>query len=299
MDFEFIELLISSFVMGLLLGGLYAAVAVGLSLIFGIIRVINFAHGAFLMLAMYTGFWLWYFFGMSPYLSLLIIAPLFFFFGYIVQDLIIKPMFVREKALVVEPLGVLLLMAGFDLVLSNLALLFFKSDFRSIISPFASATISLGFTSINVSRFIVFLLAFAITGFLYWLLNRTEIGIAIRSVGQNREAAALCGVNVYQIYAFTFGIGTASVAIAGGAIVPFYYVNPAMGLPLAVKSFIVVVLGGLGSIPGALLGGLILGVVESITAPFVTATSSAIFSFLLFIIVLFIRPKGLMGVLEA
>jgi branched-chain amino acid transport system permease protein len=296
MDFE---ILASSFVMGLMLGGLYASVAVSLSLIFGIIRVINFAHGAFLMFAMYASFWLWYFFQIDPYVSMVPVAILFFFFGYAVQQLLIRPMFVREKALVVEPLGVLLLTAGLDLVLSNLALLLFKSDYRAVVSPAASATIDLGFVDLNLPRFVIFILSFAITGGLYWLLNYTERGVAIRSVGQNREAAALCGVSVYKIYNFTFGIGTAALALAGAAMVPFYYVNPAMGLPLGVKSFIVVVLGGLGSVPGALIGGLILGVVESVTAQFVTATSSVIFSFLLFIIVLFARPKGIMGVLEA
>ena len=293
-----IELLVSAFIMGLVLGGLYASVAIGLSLIFGIIRVINFAHGGVLMMAMYASFWLWYFFKMDPYVSMIIVVPLFFFFGFAVQNVIIKPMFVREKALVVEPLGVLLLMAGFDLVLGNLALLFFGSDYRAVVSPAGSATLSLGFVDVNLSRFIVFLLSFAITGSFYWMMNYTELGVTIRSVGQNREAAALCGVNVYKIYNFTFGIGTATVALVGAAMVPFYYVNPAMGLPLGIKSFIVVVLGGLGSIPGALLGGLILGVVESVTAQFVTATSSVIFSFLLFIIILFARPKGLMGKLE-
>ena len=294
-----IELLWYAFVMGLLLGGLYGVVAVGLSLIFGIIRVINFAHGAFLMLAMYSSYWLWHFFKLNPYLSIVIVVPLFFFVGYAVQHLLIRPMFVREKTLVVEPLGVLLLMAGLDIVLSNLALLFFKSDYRSVVMPFATATIPMGLVSLNIPRLIVFFLAFFITGGLYWLLKKTEIGVAILSVGQNREAAALCGINVYKIYSLTFGIGTAALALAGAAMVPFYYVNPAMGLQLSIKSFIVVVLGGLGSIPGALLGGLILGVVESVSAMYVPATSSAMFSFMLFIIVMFWRPKGLMGVLEA
>jgi branched-chain amino acid transport system permease protein len=293
-----LELLASAFITGLMLGGLYAAVSIGLSLIFGIIRVINFAHGAFLMVSLYASFWLWYFFKLDPYLSIVIIVPLFFLFGYAVQHLLIRPMFVRERALVVEPIGVLLLMAGFDIVLSNLALLFFKSDYRAVISPVASTAVSLGFVDLNLPRLIMFFLSFFIAGALYWLLNYTEMGIAIRSVGQNRDAAALCGVNVYKIYDFTFGIGTAAVALAGAAMVPFYYVNPAMGTSLGVKSFIVVVLGGLGSIPGALIGGLLLGVVESVTAQFVPATSAVIFSFLLFIIVLLTRPKGIMGVLE-
>jgi branched-chain amino acid transport system permease protein len=282
-----------------MLGGLYGALAVGLSLIFGIIRVINFAHGAFLMLSLYASFWLWYFFRIDPYLSTLIVAPTFFLFGYLVQHILIRPMFAREKALVVEPLGVLLLTAGLDLVLSNFALLLFKSDYRAVTTSLGMATLSLGFVDLNLPRLLVFLLSFAITGGLYWLLNHTEIGIAIRSVGQNREAAALCGVNVYHIYSLTFGLGTAALAVIGAAMTPFYYVNPSMGSSLGVKSFIVVVLGGLGSIPGALLGGLILGVVESVTAQFVPATTSVIFSFLLFIIVMFWRPKGLMGMLEA
>jgi branched-chain amino acid transport system permease protein len=293
-----IELLAASVVTGLVMGGIYGAVAVGLSLIFGIIRVINFAHGAFLMLAMYSSFWLYYFFKLDPYISIIFVAPIFFFFGYAVQHFLIRPMFVREKALVVEPLGVLLLMAGFDLVLSNLALLLFKSDYRAATTSLSSLSIPLGFMELNLPRFIMLLIAFVITFGLNWILKHTEIGVAIRSVGQNREAAALCGVNIYRIYNFTFGLGTAAVAIAGAAMTPFLYVNPSMGLSFGIKSFIVVVLGGLGSVPGALLGGIILGLVESVTAQFVTATSSVIFSFLLFIIVMYLRPKGLMGVLE-
>jgi branched-chain amino acid transport system permease protein len=293
-----IELLGAAVVTGLVMGGIYGAVAVGLSLIFGIIRVINFAHGAFLMLAMYASFWLYYFFKLDPYLSIFFVAPIFFFFGYAVQHLLIRPMFVREKALVVEPLGVLLLMAGFDLVLSNLALLFFKSDYRAATTALSSLSIPLGFMELNFTRLVMLIIAFVITFGLNWILKHTEIGVAIRSVGQNREAAALCGVNIYRIYNFTFGLGTAAVAIAGAAMTPFLYVNPSMGLSFGIKSFIVVVLGGLGSVPGALLGGIILGLVESVTAQFVTATSSVIFSFLLFIIVMYLRPKGLMGVLE-
>jgi len=292
------ETLVSALVTGIVLGGLYGALAIGLSLIFGIIRVINFAHGSFLMMAMYTSYWLWYFTRLDPYLSILIVGPLMFAVGYAVQHLLIRPMFVRERALVVEPLGVLLLMAGLDIVLSNLALLLFKSDIRGVIHPLGTAAWSLAFVELSVSRSLVFGLAVVLTVGLAALLKYTDLGAAIRAVGQNREAAALCGVNVYRIYSFTFGLGTAVLAIVGAAMVPFYYVNPAMGAPLAIKSFIVVVLGGLGSIPGALIGGILLGVVESVAAQFVTATAAAIFSFCLFIVVLFTRPKGLMGVLE-
>ncbi len=294
-----VETLLSAFVTGIILGGLYGAIAIGLSLIFGIIRVINFAHGSFLMLAMYTSYWLWKMTSLDPYLSIIIVGPLFFFLGYAAQHILIRPMFVRERALVVEPLGVLLLMAGLDIVLSNLALLFFKSDYRGIDNyPLATTAFQIGFVQISLSRFIVFLLSVVLTAGLYALLKYTDLGTAIRAVGQNREAAALCGVNVYRIYNFTFGLGTAVLAITGAAMLPFYYVNPAMGPPLAVKSFIVVVLGGLGSVPGALAGGILLGVVESVTAQFVPATAAVIFSFFLFVVVLLKRPQGLMGILE-
>lgn len=294
-----VDTLAQSVVTGLLLGGLYGALAVGLSLIFGIIRVVNFAHGGFLMAAMYASYWLWALTGLDPYLSIVVVGPLFFGVGYAVQNVLIRPMFVRERALVVEPLGVLLLMAGFDLVLANLALLFFRADYRGVTHPLGAASVPFLFMDVSVPRTLVFLLALVLTGGLSWLLARTELGTAIRSVGQNREAAALCGVNVYRIYNVTFGLGTAVLAVTGAAMLPFYYVNPAMGPPLAVKSFMVVVLGGLGSVPGALVGGLVLGVVESVTAQFVPATAAAIFSFVLFAVVLLTRPRGLMGTLEA
>jgi branched-chain amino acid transport system permease protein len=293
------ELLVSSLVMGLMLGGIYAAVSVGLSLIFGVIRVINFAHGGLLMASMYSTFWLWYFFQLNPYISILIVVPLFFCLGYALQSILIKPIFVREKALVVEPLGVLLLTAGLNIVLINAALLFFKSDFRSVLMPLASETLALGFVTVNITRLILFFLSFFIAAALYLILKHTELGLAIRSVGQNREGAALCGVNIHRIYSFTFGLGVASLAMAGAAMVPFYYISPSVGASLGLKAFIVVVLGGLGSIPGAVLGGMLLGIVEAVSSQFVTSTSAVMFSFLLFIIVLLVRPKGLMGELES
>ena len=293
-----IEILTSAIVSGLMLGGLYGGISVGLSLIFGVIRVVNFAHGAFLMLSMYTSFWLWYFFKMNPYLSIFVVMPVFFISGFAVQSFLIKPMIKRESAFVVEPLGVLLLMAGLDLVLSNLALLCYGSNFRSI-SNLSSISINIGFINMNNHRLILLFLAFLATGGIYWILNHTEVGTAIKAVGQNREAAALCGVNVYWIYSFTFGLGTAATAMIGAAMTTLYSIHPSMGMNLGIKAFIVVVLGGLGSVPGALVAGLIIGVVESVTSQFVQATSSVIASFLLFVIVMIIRPKGLMGTLEA
>jgi branched-chain amino acid transport system permease protein len=293
-----VETIVAALIAGILVGGLYAVVAIGLSLIFGIIRVINFAHGSVLMVFMYAGFWLWHFFGIDPYVGILIVVPVAFFCGYGVQHFLIRPMFQRERTYVVEPLGVLLLTAGLDIALSNGALLFFKSDFRAVQVPYASAAIRLGFSTIPVTRLILLVISVLIAFGLTWLLNRTELGNSIRAVGQNREAAALCGLNVYHIFALTFGLGVAMTAFGGCAMLPFYFVDPNMGLPLAVKSFIIVVLGGLGSIPGALLGGIIIGVMESVGGQFVPATSASIFSLIIFLFIVFFRPKGLMGLLE-
>jgi branched-chain amino acid transport system permease protein len=293
------ETLISALFAGLLVGGLYSVVAIGLSLIFGIIRVINFAHGSVLMASMYAGFWLWHFFRIDPYLSILVVVPLAFLSGYAVQHFLIRPMFQRERTYVVEPLGVLLLMAGLDMTLSNAALLFFKSDFRAVTVPYAAEAIRWGFLTIPVSRLVLLVISVLLAFGLSWLLSHTEFGNSIRAVGQNREAAALCGLNVYHIYALTFGLGCAVTAFGGCAMLPFYFIDPNMGLPLAIKSFIIVVLGGLGSIPGALVGGLIIGVVESVGGQFVPATSASIFSLIMFLFIVFFRPRGLLGLLEA
>jgi branched-chain amino acid transport system permease protein len=289
------DILLSVVITGLMLGAIYASASIGLSMIFGVIRVINFAHGGCLMAALYATYLLWFYFGMNPYISVFIVMPLFFLFGYAIQGILIKPMFTREKALVVEPLGVLLLTAGLDLVLMNLALLLFKSDPRTVDLPIATESLSLFGSEINITRLIMVAVAIIITVVLYWILNRTSLGANIRAVGQNREAAALCGINVYKIYNITFGLGIASLALTGAMMTPFYYVSPTAGLVLGIKSYVVVVLGGLGSIPGALLAGFLLGLVEAISSQYVTATSAIMFSFLIFIIVLFIRPRGFMG----
>ena len=281
---------------GLLLGGLYGAVALGLSLIFGVMRVINFAHGTFLMLGLFIPFWLWKLFGVSPYLSMLVATPALFALGYLIQGTVIAPLFKRERAMVLEPLSVLLLTAGVGMILDNLCLMAFGPNVRAVQVPIASETLWVGeFLSINYARLLAFIASVAITVGLSLFLSRTDLGRSIRSTAQNRDAASLCGINVPKIYNITFGLGCAVLGIVGCVMVPFYYVSPTVGLAFGVKSFITVVLGGIGSIPGCILGGLILGIVESIAAQFVTATSAAIFSFFIFILVLFLRPTGLMG----
>jgi branched-chain amino acid transport system permease protein len=281
---------------GTVLGGLYGAIAVGLSLIFGVMRVINFAHGSFLMLGLFTPFWLWQLFRLDPYVSVIVAAPALFGLGYLIQATLIAPLYRRERAMVLEPLSVLMLTAGVGLIIDNLALMAFGPDFRGITMAFASKALWIGdILNINYTRLIAFLSSVALTVALSLFLGRTDLGRAIRSTAQNRDAASLCGINVMRVYNVTFGLGCAVLGVVGCLMIPFYLVSPSIGLAFGVRSFIVVVLGGIGSIPGCILGGLILGVVESVAAQFVTATSASIFSFVIFILVLSFRPTGLMG----
>jgi len=275
---------------------MYAVVALGLSLIFGIIRVINFAHGSILMLFMYLGFFLWKLFGVNPYLSILVVVPAAFGLGYFLQRFIIRRMFIREKAYVVEPLGVLMLMAGVDMVISNAALLGFGSLTKAI--PHVGEGIHVGFLLLSLPRSILIPIAIALTFGIYWMLNHTELGNVIRSVGQDREAAATCGIDVHHIYALTFGIGCAVTALGGSCLLPFQPIQPYMGLGLAIKAFIIVVLGGLGSIRGSLVAGVIIGVIESMVGQVVSASIATVFSLVVFLVIIFLRPKGLMGRIE-
>jgi branched-chain amino acid transport system permease protein len=292
------EVLAAAAVMGIQTGCMYAVIALGLSIIFGIIRVINFAHGAILMLFMYLGYYLWALWGIDPYLSILIVVPAAFGFGYAVQHILVRPMFVREKAYVVEPLGVLMLMAGFDMVLSNTGLIAFNPYVKSVAPDYAFNVIRIGFLTLNQSRITLVPIVIALVFGVYRLLNRTELGNTIRAVGQNREAAAICGINVHHIYALTFGIGCAVSALGGCAMLTFVPLEPSMGLPMAINAFIVVVLGGLGSIPGMLAAGIIIGLVETIGAQFITGTYAVLISLVIFILIILLRPRGLMGRIE-
>ncbi len=280
---------------GLLQGGIYGGIALGLSLIFGVLRVINFAHGSFLMLAMYASYTLWAVFGLHPYISLLATMPLMFVIGYLTQGVIISPLIRRESTLVVEPLGALLLTTGLYLVMDNTVLMSYGPDVRSVSVEFASGTFDLFGLPLSLPRFIAFCAALLVAAGLWWMLRYTDVGRQIRATSQNRDAAAMSGVNVYRVYNQTFGIGAAILGLFGALMVPFLSITPTVGLMFGVKSFLVVVLGGIGSIPASIIGGIVLGVFESFMSQFVTATSAAMFSFGIFIIVLLFRPNGIMG----
>lgn len=280
---------------GILVGAMLGGIALGLSLIFGVLRIVNFAHGSFLMLAMFTAFWLQKLAGLDPYVSVLVAAPLMFLLGYAVQAVIIAPLIRRERALVVEPISALLLTAGVYILIDNLALMAFGPNVRSATSAIQTTTLTVGDFSLNTYRVVAAVAALALAGGVSLWLGRTDTGRAIRATALNRDAAAMSGINVPHIYNLTFGLGCAMVGVMGCLIAPFIPLTPQVGLTFGIKSFIVVVLGGIGSIAGSLVGGIAIGLFESVASQFVATPTAAIFSLAMFILVLLFRPQGLMG----
>jgi branched-chain amino acid transport system permease protein len=272
-----------------LLGGLYALVALGLTLIFGVMKVINFAHGSLMMLAMYATFTLASRLGIDPYLSLLLTVPAGFVLGYAI-----------ERSVIATVLGAaehnqLLMTLGLALFLDNLALVIFKADPRTLLVAYSQHTVGLGTLRLNLPRVLAFAGAVAITAALALFLKKTDLGKALRAAAEEREGAALVGIPVPRVHAVAFGLGSACVAAAGTMAVPFFYVSPEVGSTFVITAFVVVVLGGLGSFPGALLGGVLVGVVESLGGLFLHGSLAQIGIFALFILVLLVRPTGLLG----
>jgi branched-chain amino acid transport system permease protein len=247
---------------GLLLGGIYALLSIGLTLIFGVLEVVNFAHGEFLMISMYLTFWLFKACGIDPYLSLVIIIPVFFFFGLFIQRLIIKPL------LNDPPINQIFATIGLGLVFQNLALLLFKADFRAVKPSYSNANILLGELIVSIPRLIAFVVALGIIGALFIFLKSTFTGKAIRALAQQRRAAMLMGINVYRSYAIAFGLGIACVGAAGAVLMPLFFVFPTVGSLFVLIAFVVVILGGYNSLGGTLVAGLIIGVIEGFSGFF-------------------------------
>lgn len=288
------EIILTAVINGILMGGVYGLTAMGLTLIFGVMKVINFAHGSFLMAAMFGTYYVFQLTGFDPYLGLVIIVPALFAFGYFVQRVLIRPVFKVERD-VREPIGVLLLTAGLWIFMDALALAIFGAFYKTIKTAYKGAVLHLGEVTVSVPRLYAFLTTMAVAVVLFIFLKKTRLGRAIRATGQDRHAAQLMGINVYRIYDVAFGIGIAIVGVAGAVLLPFYYVHPDVGDVFDIRAFIIVVLGGLGSIPGALLGGLIIGLVDFCVAQFWPATVTEGIVYAIFISVLFLKPEGLLG----
>jgi branched-chain amino acid transport system permease protein len=288
------NLLIQGALSGLLIGGVYGLIALGLNLVFGTMRVVNFAQGTLLMVAMFMAYWLHVLTGLHPYLTPLVTVPALFGVGYAIQVVLITPLLAREKAR--EPMSVLLMTLGLALLLENLALMLFRGDYKTLQVSQTNAVWFLGDYIVSVSRFWALVALLATVAALWAFLSRTDLGRAIRAVGQDRQVARLLGINDRVIYNYAFGISTAVMGIAAATLVPFYYIHPGVGTSFLLKAFVIVVLGGLGSMPGAALGGLAVGVIEGVIGIWTQAAVAQILLFAVFIAMLFFRPAGLLGV---
>lgn len=277
---------------GILVGGVYATVAVGLSMAFGVMRIINWAHGELLMMSMYISFLLAGL-GIDPYLTLLITGPIMFGVGFFMQKYMLNRLLEREAAR--EPQSVMFFTAGLGMALSNTALLIFGGLPKAVNTPYASATLRLGEIYIPVPKIISFFIAVAFTVALYLFLQRTETGRAVRATSQNRQVAELMGMNNKLIYCLAFGIGIGLVGVSSALLIPLAQVSPIIGATFSFKSFIIVVLGGKGSVPGALLGGFIIGLIEKLGTALTSGVVADIFVFLMFVAILLFKPTGLLS----
>jgi len=283
------DILFASILNGLTTGAVYALVALGLTLIYGVLHIINFAHGAALMVALYGVYGLKTAFGIDPYLALPIMVPAMFVFGYALQRGVIN------RASHGKDENILLVTLGLAIVLENLALMAFKSDTRTIETAYTLTTLQIGPAFIALPKVVAFFGALVASGVLLWAVTRTDLGRAIRAVAKEKHGAKLMGIDVDHVYAMSFGIGLACLGAAACFLLPAYYVNPQVGAGFVLVAFTIVVLGGMGSFAGALLGGLLVGVVESLGGLFLGESLGQIGIFAIFIAVLLFRPTGFFG----
>lgn len=274
---------------GLLSGGVYALVSLGLTLVFGVMGVINFAHGALMMLGMYTAYWSFALWGINPYLSLPLTLAVLFTVGATIQRLLVQPVLHAPQH------SQLLLTLGVMLFLENLALFLWSPDFRTIRLLWLEGTVAAGPLLIHKARAVACAVAGVATLCLYGFLWRTRLGRAIRATSQSREGAALVGIDVRRVQMTTFGIGAAMAGLAGALVTPYFYTAPHVGHVFLLMAFVVVVLGGLGSLAGALVGALVVGVAESLGALLLPGSLKELAVYVLFLMVLLYRPAGLFG----
>jgi len=286
-----LSIFIQTVTSGVLLGGLYGLIALGMTLIFGVMRIINLAHGEFLMIGMYVSYILFTKLGVDPYLSIVVSVPLLFVIGIAIQRFLLMPL-IKAKA---PGENQILMTAGIGLVLTNAALLIFSPNYFTVLTTYSNATASIGKISVSLPLLWDFLICFGITGILYLFIMKTDTGCSIRAVAQNIDSARLMGINIDKIMIITFGVGAALVGAAGTLFMPIFYVFPAIGELFTLKAFIVTVLGGMGSALGALVGGVTLGIVEQIGATYISMALKDALGFVIFVLVLIFRPSGLVG----
>jgi len=272
---------------GILLGGVYAVIALGLSLVYGVVGIVNFAHGAFLMLGMYVSWFAWRHLGLDPLAGSVLSFGAVFVLGYLVQRALIN------RVLAAPPAAQIFLTVGLLIAMENGALLLFGSDFRSVSVPYQLQGYQIGGIFLSAPYLYAFISAIALGGVLELYLARSWTGRAIRAVAQDPMAATLAGVDIRRTYARAFGLGVALTAFGGGIILPYITVSPTIGGQYVVLMFTAVVLGGLGSVRGALVGGLAVGIIQSLSALLFSIQLENLCLFVIFITVLSLRPQGI------
>jgi branched-chain amino acid transport system permease protein len=284
-----LSLLPAGIINGFMFGAIYALVALGLTLIYGVLHIINFAHGAMLMLALYSAYFLFKILNIDPYVAILIVTPASFIFGYVIYRWGIGKLSGGKDQ------NILLITLGLSIILENAALFFFTGDQQTISLPYSYDSLDLGFLYLSYPKLISFIASLVICGLLWMLMTLTDLGKAIRAVAKQREGARLVGIDVEHVFAVTFGIGIACLGAAGCMLLPIFYVDPYTGNVFVIIAFTIVVLGGMGSIVGALLGGFIIGITESVGGLLLGESLGQIGISLIFILILIFRPTGIFG----
>lgn len=282
-------ILVQLLINGLLLGGAYTIISLGLTLIFGVIRVVNFAHGEFLMIGMYLVYLIAMHFGLHPYASIVPVALILFVLGAAMQRLIIQPLLGADQHIQIFAT------VGVSTLLLNLALVVFGANVLQAPVTVGTGSIGLGPFSLVTGQLITFVVGLALAALLHLFMHRTYIGRALRAVAQHRYAASLMGVNVKHVYMLAFGLGTAFVGVAAGLLAPQYPVFPTVGTYFVLTAFVIVVLGGMGSLYGAVAGSMIIGVVDTLAGYYVAPDLKEAIYFGIFLLILVAHPMGLFG----
>ena len=282
-------ILVQAIINGILIGGVYALIGVGLTLVFGVMDIVNFAQAEFLMLGMYIAYFIFQVAGIDPIFSSLIVFAVVFVIGALVQRTLI------QRVMTAPMVSQIFLTVGLTMVLVSITQLLFGATFRSVTTSYQMSALHFGHLQVSVPYLIAFGVSIAIYFLLWLFLERTDMGRSMRATSQNRTAAILVGINDNRMYVLALGLGTGLAAIAGAVILPYAYVFPTVGHQYALIMFTGVVLGGFGSVPGALLGGLIVGIIQSVSSVYLPTQLQNLVVFIVFIMTLVYRPSGLLG----